>query len=204
MLRIDQLGKRYGDHIVFEGLTHRFAPGCLALCEEDSTGKSTLLGILAGAIAPDAGEVWIEGRALHGAAEGARRRLAYVPDNCLTEPQQTGRGLLEQAAQDKGVALDAAVFELAGALGLMPHLDKRLEQMSTGTRRKVYLTAAQLGAPALVVADGPSNGLDAAARGVLADVFRAWGRDRVVIFASHDEALVEACGARRIEVGALR
>ncbi len=204
MLRIDQLGKRYGDHLVFEGLTHRFGPGCLALCEEDSTGKSTLLGILAAAIAPDAGEVWVDGLPLHGAGEGGRRRLAYVPDDCLTEPQQTGRGLLEQVAHDKGVALDEAAFELAEALGLMPHLDKRFEQMSTGTRRKVYLTAAQLGAPALVVADGPSNGLDAAARSVLAGVFREWGRDRVVIFASHDAALVEACGARRIEVGALR
>ena len=50
MLRIDNLSKRYGDHIVFQGLTHAFAPGCVALCEEDSTGKSSLLGIIAGAL----------------------------------------------------------------------------------------------------------------------------------------------------------
>ncbi len=204
MLRIDNLGKRYGDHLVFQGLTHTFAPGCVALCEEDSTGKSTLLGIVAGVIAPDAGEVWIDGHALTQAPAQARSRLAYVPDNCMALPAQTGRGLLQQVAVEKNAPLDDSVLDLAFRLGLEPHLDKRFEQMSTGTRRKVYLTAAALGDPAVIIADGASNGLDAQARGVLAEQFKIWGQDRVVLFASHDPELVEACGARSIEVAALR
>ncbi|HBL65709.1 MAG TPA: ABC transporter ATP-binding protein, partial [Achromobacter sp.] len=87
---------------------------------------------------------------------------------------------------------------------LEPHLDKRFEQMSTGTRRKVYLTAAGLGEPAVVVADGASNGLDAQARAVLADVFKIWARDRVVLFPSHDPELVQACNARMLNVADLR
>ncbi len=204
MLRIDNLGKRYGDHLVFQGLTHTFQPGCLALCEEDSTGKSSLLGIIAGAIAADAGEVWIDGHSLTREPAQARARLAYVPDNCLAAPMQTGRGLLEQVAAEKNAVLDASVFDLAFRLGLEPHLDKRFEQMSTGTRRKVYLTAAALGDPAVVVADGASNGLDAQARAVLAEQFKVWARDRVVLFASHDPELVQASGARQVKVAELR
>ncbi|MFY1863229.1 ABC transporter ATP-binding protein [Achromobacter xylosoxidans] len=204
MLRIDNLTKRYGDHLVFRGLTHAFGPGCVALCEEESTGKSSLLGIIAGAIAPDEGEVWIDGQPLAQAPRQARARLAYVPDNCLALPQQTGRGLLEQAAAEKGVAVDDAVLDLAARLGLEPHLDKRFEQMSTGTRRKVYLTAAALGDPAVVIADGPSNGLDTPARRALAELFKTWGRDRLVLFASHDPELVQACGATVVDVAALR
>lgn len=204
MLRIDNLSKRYGDLIVFQGLTHAFAPGCVALCEEDSTGKSSLLGIIAGALAPDAGDVRIDGHSLRDAPRQAHARLAFVPDNCMAFPEQTGRGLLEQAAQAKNVPLDDSVLDLARRLGLEPHLDKRFEQMSTGTRRKVYLTAAALGDPAVVVADGPSNGLDAQARGVLADVFKTWARDRVVLFASHDPELVQACGATTVNVADLR
>lgn len=204
MLRIDNLGKRYGDHLVFQGLTHTFQPGCLALCEEDSTGKSSLLGIIAGAIAADAGEVWIDGHSLTREPAQARARLAYVPDNCLAAPMQTGRGLLEQVAAEKNAVLDASVFDLAFRLGLEPHLDKRFEQMSTGTRRKVYLTAAALGEPAVVVADGASNGLDAQARAVLAEQFKVWARDRVVLFASHDPELVQASGARQVKVAELR
>lgn len=203
MLRIDNLSKRYGDLIVFQGLTHAFAPGCVALCEEDSTGKSSLLGIIAGALAPDAGDVRIDGHSLRDAPQQAQARLAFVPDNCMAFPEQTGRGLLEQAARAKNVSLDDSVLDLARRLGLEPHLDKRFEQMSTGTRRKVYLTAAALGDPAVVVADGPSNGLDAQARGVLADVFKTWARDRVVLFASHDPELVQACGATTVNVADL-
>ncbi|CAB3628310.1 MAG: ABC transporter ATP-binding protein [Achromobacter pulmonis] len=204
MLRIDHLTKRYGDHLVFQGLTHTFGPGCVALCEEESTGKSSLLGIIAGVIAPDGGEVSIDGHSLARAPVQAKARLAYVPDNCLASPEQTGRALLERVAAEKRVAVDDAVLELAARLGLEPHLDKRFEQMSTGTRRKVYLTAAALGDPAVIVADGPSNGLDTPARRALAELFMAWGRDRVVLFASHDPELVQACGATAMEIAALR
>ncbi|MHA3903250.1 ABC transporter ATP-binding protein [Castellaniella sp. WN] len=203
MLRIDNLTKRYGDHLVFQGLNRTFSPGCVALCEEESTGKTSLLSLIAGVIAPDAGDVWIDGHSMVREPLRAKARLACVPDDCLAFPSLTGRGLLEQIAVEKHVVLDEDVLDLACRLGLEPHLDKRFEQMSTGTRRKVFLTAAALGDPAVVVADGPSNGLDAQARAVLAEQFRAWARDRVVLFASHDAELVRACGARVADVAAL-
>lgn len=196
MLRIHNLGKRYGDHIVFQGLTHTFGPGCVALCDEENTGKSTLLSIVAGVIQPDEGEVWIDGHSLLDSPRQARARIAHVPENCLAQPSQTGRGLLEQLAAEKQVVIDDEVLDLAFGLGLEPHLDKPFEQMSTGTRRKVFLVAAALGKPAVVAADGPSDGLDARARAVLAEQFSIWGRDRLVLFASHDAELVQACGAR--------
>jgi len=203
MLRIDNLSKRYGDHLVFQGLTQTFPPGCVALCEEDSTGKTTLLGMIAGIITPDNGDIWIDGQSMIHSPALAKSRVAYVPDNCLTFPTQTGRGLLEQIASQKDTVLDDATLDLAYRLGLEPHLDKRFEQMSTGTRRKVFLTAAALGNPAAVIADGPSNGLDAPARAVLAEQFRIWSVDRVVLFASHDYELVQACGATCIDVATL-
>ncbi len=203
MLRIDNLSKHYGDHQVFQGLTRTFSPGCIALCEEDSTGKSSLLSIIAGLIEPDAGEVWIDGHSLAQTPKQARARMAYVPDNCLIFPSQTGRGFLEQMAAEKNTGLDASVLDLAYDLGLEEHLDKRFEQMSTGTRRKVFLAAAALGDPAVIIADGPSNGLDTQARAVLAEQFKIWSQDRVVLFASHDAELVQACGAQLMELAPL-
>ena len=110
MLRIENLSKRYGDYLVFQGLTHTFTPGCVALCEEDSTGKSSLLNIIAGVIAPDSGDVWIDGHSMLHAPAQAKARLAYVPDNCLLFPEMTGRGLLEKVAAEKNVALDEATL----------------------------------------------------------------------------------------------
>lgn len=204
MLCIDNLSQRYGDHQVFQGLTYRFTPGCVALCEDDSTGKSSLLNIIAGVMAPTTGDVWIDGHSLSKTPELAKARVAYVPDNCLAVPTQTGIGLLKQIAAEKNTTLDDKILDLACELGLEPHLDKRFEQMSTGTRRKVYLTAAALGDPAVIIADGPSNGLDAPARAVLAELFYTWGQNRVVLFATHDPELVQASGATVLNIDSLR
>ena len=203
MLRIDNLSKRYGDHFIFQGLTRTFQPGCVALCEEDSTGKSSLLGIIAGVLAPDSGNVWIDGHSLIHAPLQAKARLAYVPDDCSMLPSLTGRELLEQRALEKTTTVDDEVLDLACRLGLEPHLDKRFEQMSTGTRRKVFLAAAALGDPAVIIADGPSNGLDVQARTALAAQFKTWSQDRVVLFASHDPELVQASEAHTIKIAEL-
>ncbi len=200
MLRVENLSLRYDDHPVFQGLTHTFQPGCVALCEESSTGKSSLLAIIAGVLAPTTGDVWIDEHSLSQAPQPFKAHVAYVPEDCLLFPMQTGRGLLEQVATEKQVALNDDILGFAYELGLEPHLDKRFEQMSTGTRRKVFLTAAALGNPKVIVADGPSNGLDAGACTVLAKYFQTWAQDRVVLFATHDHELVQACGANLFRI----
>lgn len=203
ILTIQNLSKRYGERQLFQGLNREFTPGCYALSEEDNTGKTTLLKVLAGALKPDTGDVLVEGHSIFKSPAQARQYLAFVPDDCMGFPDISGRELLQHLAQEKKVPLGDDVFDIAYALGLEPHLDKRFEQMSTGTRRKVYLAATLIGEPSVIIADGPTNGLDSAARGVLAEYFQELGRDKVVLFASWDADLIAACGATELEVGLL-
>ncbi|SDH99394.1 ABC transporter ATP-binding protein [Paraburkholderia phenazinium] len=198
MLRFENLCKRYGEHTLFQGLRYSVDAGCIALNDESGSGKSTLLGILAGEIEPDAGEAWLDGHSLRTAPLAARSALAYVPEDCLASSLQTGRAFLEAVAAQRNTALDKRTLELADRFGLTPHLEKRFEQMSFGTRKKICLTAATLGRVAVVIADEPSGGLDAAARAVLVDLFKELGRDRVVFFTSYDAALTSACEAQAI------
>ncbi|MBC7202936.1 MAG: ATP-binding cassette domain-containing protein [Pusillimonas sp.] len=204
MLSINNLSKHYDGHLVFQGLTYTFKPGCFALCEQESTGKSTLLGIVAGLIQPDSGDVFIDGISLTKDPKHAKSRIAYVPDNTMEFPMETGRWLLEKVASERNANIDENVLDLASRLELTPHLDKRFEQMSTGMRRKVYLTAAAIGNPAVIVADGATDGLDKRACVVVADQFKIWGKDRVALFASFDFDLVQACEATTIEIANLQ
>jgi heme-transporting ATPase len=199
MLRIENIHKRYGERVIFQGLHHRFQPGCVALCDENGSGKSTLLGILAGAIDCDEGDVWISGHSLRDAPLKAKSALAYVPDDCMAYPFQTGREFLEFVAAARKTVVDSRTLDLAHRFGLAPHLDKRFEQMSLGTRKKIFLSATTLGESSVIIADEPGNGLDAAARGVLMDLFRTLAKDRVVFFSSHDLELTQGCGARTIK-----
>lgn len=198
MLRFENLSKRYSERIIFQGLHYDTAAGCVALNDESGSGKSTLLGILAGTIEPDAGDVWLGGHSLRTAPREAKSVLTYVPEDCMTYPEQTGRDYLARVASERKTAVDSHTLDLALRFGLEPHLDKRFEQMSFGTRKKIFLTAATIARPAVIIADEPSGGLDASARGVLVDLFKQLGQDRVVFFTSYDAALTSACEAKAV------
>jgi ABC-2 type transport system ATP-binding protein len=203
MLRFENLCKRYGERIIFQGLRYSAGAGCVALNDESGSGKSTLLGILAGTIEADQGEIWIDGHSLRTAPLEAKSALAYVPDDCMPDSLETGRDYLERVASTRNTAVDSRTLDLADRFGLVPHLEKRFEQMSFGTRKKIFLTATSVGKTAVVIADEPGGGLDAAARGVLVELFRTLAGDRTVFFSSYDSALVRACDARMIGLAEL-
>ena len=198
MLRFENLSKRYSERIIFQGLHYDTAAGCVALNDESGSGKSTLLGILAGTIEPDAGEVWLGGHSLRTAPREAKSTLTYVPEDCMTYPEQTGRDYLARVALERKTTVGSHALELAQRFGLEPHLDKRFEQMSFGTRKKFFLIAAVLGETKVVIADEPVGGLDASARGVLVELFKTLAETRTVFFSSYDTAFTQACEARTV------
>jgi len=198
LLQFENLAKRYGDHVLFSGLRYSAGAGCVALSDE-TVGKSTLLDILGGARQADAGKVWVNGSPLPATPNAVAPMLAYIPDDCMLFPMQTGRAFLEQVATYRETALDTHTLDVADRFDLTQHLDKRFEQMSRGARKKMFLTAACLGAPAVIIADEPSAGLDAPGRSVLIDLFTALAKDRLVFFASYDEALKSACHPKVVD-----
>lgn len=198
MLRFEKLSKRYGDHVIFKGLHYAAGNGCVALCDENGSGKSTLLGILAGMIDADEGEVWLDGQSLRTAPFEAKSALAYVPEDYLEHPAQTGREFLDLVASTRKTAVDSAVLDLADRFGLSPHLEKRFEQMSLGTRKKFLLSATIIGNPRVVIVDEPVNGIDAAGRAILVELFTTLAAERTIFFASHDLKFARACEAKMV------
>ena len=204
MLQFENLCKHYGERTIFQGLRYSAGVGCVAVNDESGSGKSTLLGILAGTIEADQGEVWIDGHSLRSGPVEAKFALAYVPDDCMPHSLQTGREYLELVASTRKTVVDSRTLDLADRFGLTPHLEKRFEQMSFGTRKKIFLTATVLGEARVVIADEPGGGLDAAARAVLIDLFKTLAEDRTVFFSSYDMAFTRACNAKMISFTDLR
>ncbi|OXC73605.1 ABC transporter ATP-binding protein [Caballeronia sordidicola] len=203
MLRFENLCKRYDERVIFQGLRYSAGTGCVALNDETGSGKSTLLGILAGEIKPDQGDVWINGHALRSTPLESKSILAYIPDDCIPYSLQTGREYLELVASNRKTVVGSMTLDLANRFGLTPHLEKRFEQMSFGTRKKIFLTAAALGNVKVVIADEPGAGLDAPARAVLIDLFKTLSKDRAVFFSSYDADFTQACSAKMISFAEL-
>lgn len=139
--------------------TLRAVPGELrVLFGRNGIGKSTLLKIAAGWLAPDSGAIHFAGRAYLSVrlAELAAAGLFYLPDHDLLSNAFTVRRQLEMIRRqfDGGNVSDAA-----NQLGIAAHLDKRPFELSHGERRRVELAAVLVRRPICLLADEPYRGV---------------------------------------------
>jgi ABC-type multidrug transport system ATPase subunit len=197
MIEAREITKRRGGRIVVEDVSFTIAGGeVAALVGANGAGKSTILAIVAGSLAPDRG--WV---AIDGATSVRRRRLGYVPEAADPPGHLTGGELLALAGALRGAApLDDATRARLGVDGLA---GQRIERMSLGQRRRVCLAAALVGAPRALVLDEPDNGLDPDGLDALVELIAAaTARNAAVLVATHDPAVRTRLGARELRLDA--
>jgi ABC-2 type transport system ATP-binding protein len=162
VLAVERLWASYGGEPVLEDVTLTVPLGeWFALLGPNGSGKTTLLHCVAGLLAPLAGGVRLSGISLEEHPREARRTLGFA---CAAErlpPLLTGRQCLEVHAAAKAVrAIDRDVIDLAQCLDLAEGLDRYVETYSLGTRHKLAILLALIGAPRLILLDEAFNGLD--------------------------------------------
>jgi len=132
----------------------------LGLVGPSGSGKSLLLGGLAGAGPSVRGEVRLGGRVLSARQRRDRRRIAYLHERTLVRPADlTLDQLLRASARLLGADAGNAA-ELRALLGLERHARERLSDLPSGVLERVDLALAELPAPQLVLLDHPLAHLD--------------------------------------------
>ncbi|MHB8347991.1 MAG: ATP-binding cassette domain-containing protein [Acidiferrobacterales bacterium] len=198
MLRFENVDKSFGSRRVISNASYRLGCGVFALRGPNGVGKSTLLGVLSGALPLDAGDIWIDQVSLVTDPLAARQRLSYAPDSSSVYPFMTGQEFLEFVARAKKTSPGADVASFVHGFRIASHLGTRFSATSLGTQKKFLLTAAWIGDPRVLFMDEPGNGLDAQAREFLVDRFRRQGLCSTILFTAHDVDFVTATGAQVI------
>ena len=172
------------------GVTASLDPGRItAICGPNGAGKSTLLQALAGLIAPDGGEVLLDGAALPAVRERARR-IGYLPQVGevawdLSVGALASLGRLPHG--DRGVAQAAAAL---AALDLTGFEHRPISTLSGGERARALLARVLAGEPDWILADEPLAALDLAHQlALLARLREAAERGAGVVLVLHDLAL---------------
>jgi len=197
-LRVTDVQKRLGGRVVLDGASLTAVCGeRVALLGENGAGKTTLLRIVAGVLAPDAGEVTFADESLLAAAGAARRQLGFVPEHPDAVPHLSVLELLRLVAALKRAELPKA--SMLERLGVAPLLGSRTDALSLGQRRRAFLAAALVGEPSLLVLDEPTNGLDPHGVALLGEILRERAQaGAVVLFVTHDLAFANELGARKV------
>lgn len=188
---------RFGRRRVLERLEFELARGSVtALVGSNGVGKSTLLRVLVGALAPDAGSTRVLG--LDPAREGARvrARVGYVPERFEVSERTTAREWLEFVARFYPTWSRSEQQRLCELMAL--DLTPRVAELSKGARAKLGLVAALAHEPELLLLDEPFSGLDVASRRAVASAVLGHLRDagRTVLLVSHSATDLERVADR--------
>jgi ABC-type sugar transport system ATPase subunit len=187
--------KRYGAAVALDDVSLEFAPGEIhALVGENGAGKSTLGKIVAGAVAPDAGEILVDGEPVsyraprdairHGIGlieqEFALAPDLSVLDNVFLGVEIASRGLLDRAQQRERFA------QLAERIGFKGRSSAPVRTLRTADQQKVEILRQLVRDTRLIVMDEPTAALTRDEADRLLQITRELRDDGVtVIYVSH-------------------
>ena len=165
LLQVDGLTFHAPQRALFSGWSARIGPGVTLVLGGESSGKTTLLRLLAGDLVAQSGELQIQGLSLQVQPQAYRQQVFWIdPRTEAFETISANQFFDQQRAKWPGFwPADAAAWaELLAGLSLTEHLDKPLYMLSTGSKRKVWLAAAFAAGAVVTLLDDPFSALDRA------------------------------------------
>ncbi|MFN0225423.1 ATP-binding cassette domain-containing protein [Paenibacillus sp. KR2-11] len=126
----------------------------------NGAGKTTLLKLITGLIPATGGEIRWFGHSLTASYEKAMERVGCVIEAGSTYGYMTARSQLEQVRRHYPGIPAARTEEVLELTGLGPYAREKTKGFSLGMKQRLALAAALLPAPACIVMDEPTNGLD--------------------------------------------
>lgn len=200
MLEAAQLECQRGGRTLFRALSFALQPGeLLRIAGANGSGKTSLLRILCGLLAPTEGEVRWKGEPIRSLREEYSRKLVHVGHAAGLKDELTPAENLAFTCTFAGVAAsDAEAQQALARLGVAEK--KPVKQLSQGQRRRAALARLALSPQVpLWLLDEPFAALDAVAIGVVEKLIGEHAsRGGAVVFTTHQDPGL--AGARVIEL----
>jgi ABC-2 type transport system ATP-binding protein len=194
MIEVTGLTKRYGEFTAVRDLSFAVRPGeVMGLVGPNGAGKTTTLRCVTGIIPPTGGSARIGGIELAADPVGAKRQLAFFPDEPRLFEYLTVWQHLNFVARLYGVTDWAQRAE--PILAELEMADKKLllpGELSRGMKQKLTIACGLLHQPRVIIFDEPLTGLDPGGIRRMKDVMKRLARDgAALILSSHLLSLLE-------------
>lgn len=167
----------------------------VGLIGPNGSGKTTILRMLATFLPPDAGEIVVAGCDAATDAAAIREQIGYLPETLPGHPDARVIEYLEFRARLKGIGRTGRAAEIDRCLAATQMTASRrriLGRLSQGQKRRVGIADALLGAPAVLLLDEPTIGLDPLQVRQTRDLLRELARSTTVLVSTHLLAEAEA------------
>ena len=170
-LEVRNLRKSFGSVVAVDDVSFALKKGELVgLLGPNGAGKSTTVSMIAGLLAPERGEVLIEGHALSGDTDPAKRRVGLVPQDLALYDELSARANLRffgSLYDLTGNALEETMTSALTLVGLADRAQDRVQNFSGGMKRRLNLAAGLLHNPDILLLDEPTVGVDPQSRNAI-------------------------------------
>ncbi|MEW9547408.1 ABC transporter ATP-binding protein [Nonomuraea sp. NPDC050783] len=205
-LIIDRVSVRRRGEIWLDDIRLEFSNGLTTLIGPLSSGKTTLMRVVAGLQPPDSGRVTVNGEDVTGISV-RKRSIAFVYQQFINYPSLT---VYENIASPlrldprfRGAAIDRRVREVAGLMGLADLLGRRPAELSGGQQQRTAIARALARPVDVLLLDEPLANLDFKLREQLRADLKAMFADApgVVLYSTADPAEALTFAAPTVVLG---
>ena len=202
LLELDGLEKRFGAVVAVDGISLSVPAGeVLGFLGPNGAGKSTTMKMAAGYLTPDAGAARICGFDVATRPIQAKRLIGYLPEGAPAWGEMTPISFLKFCARVRGLAGTAGKRAIDAAVertGLEPVIERAIETLSKGFKRRVGLAQAILHDPRVLILDEPTDGLDPNQKHHVRQLIRDMAAGRAIVVSTHILEEVDAVCSRAV------
>ncbi|MDD4873854.1 MAG: ATP-binding cassette domain-containing protein [Dehalococcoidales bacterium] len=190
-VNVNNISKTYGKKTVVNDVSFTVEQGeIFGLIGPNGAGKTTAIRMMMDIIKPDSGYVYILGEKLK---EKTKNRIGYLPEERGLYKKQTVIDTMRYMSSLKGVTADDTRLEmLLKRVGMLPHKNKKIEEISRGMGQLIQFLVTIIHNPDLIILDEPFSGLDPVNTELLKDLITELkNQGKAIIFSTHQMNQVE-------------
>lgn len=190
MIAVNGLYKQFNKNVVLSNLNLSIQEqSIIAILGPNGSGKTTLIKSILGMVIPDKGDIKVSGKDIKKSSE-YRTQIDYLPQIANFPANLKVRELIRMIKDLRGkTERDKKLIEL---FGLSPYLDKKLSNLSGGTKQKVNIVLTFMFDSPILILDEPTTGLDPIALIKLKElIVEEKQRGKTILVTSHIMSFVE-------------
>ncbi len=188
MLTVSHLTKCFGEKKVLTDLSFSVPEGSVfGFVGKNGAGKTTTMKTILGLIAPDSGEIFINGEKVTYGQNKTNQYVGYLPDVPEFYSYMTPKEYLYFCGEITGMEtkkVKSRTSELLELVGL-ENEKKRIKGFSRGMKQRLGIAQALLNQPKLLICDEPTSALDPIGRKEILDILVSSKEQTTVLFSTH-------------------
>jgi ABC-2 type transport system ATP-binding protein len=204
MISIDGLTKRFGPFTAVDNISFSVGSGeVLGFLGPNGAGKSTTMKMVTGYLPITAGSASVCGFDVVNQSLDARKKVGYLPEGAPLYGDMSGLAFLNFIAEIRGFSgsekkqrVDQAIEKLQ----LQSVINKPIDTLSKGFKRRVGLAQAILHDPDVLILDEPTDGLDPNQKHQVRTLIKEMASDKAIVISTHLLEEVSAVCTRAVVI----